>query len=263
MGERIEINGHPTWVEQRGEPGDTIVLLHGGMSDSDTFLDGIGPPLQQRHRLVAFDRRGHGHTADTDEPFHYDDMATETIGVLEQAVGGPAHLVGWSDGGIIGLLVALRRPDLIDRLVLIGTNFHYDGVLPVDLDPNSPFAARIAQSYGERSPDGIEHFGEVFGKFIAMSTTEPTLTVEDLARITAPTLVLVGDDDVIALSHTCALYEALPAGQLCVVPRASHALSLEYPEEAARIILAFLAADVPPVTLMPARRTARYDEAPS
>ena len=59
-------------------------------------------------------------------------MATETIGVLEQVVGGPAHLVGWSDGGIVGLLVALRRPDLVDRLVLIGANFHFDGVVPLD-----------------------------------------------------------------------------------------------------------------------------------
>ena len=110
MGERIEINGHPTWVEQRGETGDTILLLHGGMSNSDTLLDVLSAPLTERHRLVAFDRRGHGFTADTDAPFHYDDMATETIGVLEKVVGGPAHLVGWSDGGIVGLLVALTAP---------------------------------------------------------------------------------------------------------------------------------------------------------
>jgi pimeloyl-ACP methyl ester carboxylesterase len=203
---------------------------------------------------VAFDRRGHGFTADTDAAFHYDDMATETIGVLEEVVRGPAHIVGWSDGGIVGLLVALARPDLVNRLVLIGVNFHHDGILPLDLDPSSPLAAMMLQSYAERSPDGAEHFGDVFAKFLTMATTEPTLTVDDLRRVTAPTLVTVGDDDLIRFDHTCALYESLPAGQLCVVPRASHALPIEYPDETARIVLSFLAADLPPQTFMPLRR---------
>jgi pimeloyl-ACP methyl ester carboxylesterase len=254
MGERIEINGHPTWVEQRGETGDPILLLHGGMSNSDLLLDALGAPLVDRHRLVAFDRRGHGFTADTDAPFHYDDMATEAIGVLEEVVRGPAHLVGWSDGGIVGLLVALSRPDLVDRLVLIGVNFHHDGVLPLELDPSSSFAAMMQQSYAERSPDGPEHFGDLFGKFMVMVTTEPTLTVDDLRRVTAPTLVMVGDDDLVRLDHTCALYESLPAGQLCVVPRASHGLPIEYPDETARNVLSFLTADLPPETFMPLRR---------
>ena len=91
---------------------------------------------------------------------------------------------------------------------------------------------------------------------MTMVSTEPTLTVDDLRRVTAPTLVMVGDDDLIELSHTCALYESLPAGQLCVVPRASHGLPLEYPDETARNVLSFLAADLPPKTLMPSRRAA-------
>jgi pimeloyl-ACP methyl ester carboxylesterase len=254
MGERIEINGHPTWVDQRGETGDTVLLLHGGMSNSDVLLDVLGAPLAERHRLVAFDRRGHGFTADTDAAFHYDDMAAETIGVLDEVVRGPAHIVGWSDGGIVGLLVALNRPDLVSRLVLIGANFHYDGILPLEIDPSSPLAAMMVQSYAERSPDGAEHFEDVLGKFMTMITTEPTLTVDDLRKVTAPTLVLVGDDDLIKLDHTCALYESLPAGQLCVVPRASHALPIEYPDETARNVLSFLAADLPPTTAMPLRR---------
>ena len=77
--------------------------------------------------MVAFDRRGHGRTGDTEAPFHYDDMARETVDVLEQVVGGPAHLIGWSDGGIIAMLVAKSHPDLVRRLVLIGANFHFNG----------------------------------------------------------------------------------------------------------------------------------------
>jgi pimeloyl-ACP methyl ester carboxylesterase len=258
VGDRILIDGHPTWVDHRGEGSRTVVLLHGGLSDSDTLIGPLGAALGQRYRVVAFDRRGHGYTADTEAPFHYDDMATETITVLEQVVGGQAHLVGWSDGGIVALLVALRRPDLVGRLIAIGANFHHDGILPLDFAPDSPVLAMLAQNYAERSPDGAEHFGVVAEKFMTMASTEPTLTVDDVARITAPTLVMVGDDDVIRLSHTCALYEALPAGQLAVVPGASHALPIERPDETAHTILHFLAADVPPVTFMPVRRPTHH-----
>ena len=103
--------------------------------------------------MVAFDRRGHGRTADTDEPFHYDTMTDETVAVMER-VGGPAHVVGWSDGGIIALLLAQRRPDLVSKMVLIGANFHYDGLLTFEIDPDSPVVATMVDDYAERSPDG-------------------------------------------------------------------------------------------------------------
>lgn len=254
MAEQFDINGHSTWVETRGDGKTTVLLLHGGLSNSDLLLDSLSAPLETQHRVVAFDRRGHGYTADSAEPFHYDEMATETIGVLEQVVGGRAHLVGWSDGGIVGLLVALRRPDLVDRLVVIGTNFHFDGALPIDFDPNSSFAAMIMQAYAKRSPDGAEHFEEIAGKFMTLVTTEPTITVDDLKKIVAPTLVMAGDDDMIKLSHTAALYESLPNGQLAIVPGTSHALPVERPAETAQIILGFLQADAKPVTFLPIRR---------
>jgi pimeloyl-ACP methyl ester carboxylesterase len=254
MGERIDINGHPTWVKVRGDGDETVLLLHGGMSNSDLLLDALGDELVERYRVVAFDRRGHGYTADTPAPFHYEDMGAETIGVLETVVGGFAHLVGWSDGGIIALLVGMRRPELVGRLVVIGANYHFDGALPLEIPEDSPVAAEMFEAYAARSPDGAEHFGEIFPRFMAMATSEPTWTVDDLSTVTAPTLVMAGDDDLIRLTHTAELYEALPAGQLSIVPATSHALPLERPAEVARIILDFLAADVPPVTMMPIRR---------
>jgi pimeloyl-ACP methyl ester carboxylesterase len=254
VGDHIEIGGHPTWVDERGDGAETVLLLHGGMSNSDLLLDVLGDPLAEHYRVVAFDRRGHGYTADTPAAFHYEDMATETIGVLERVVGGRSHLVGWSDGGIVALFVAMRRPELVDRMVLIGTNFHHDGVLPLELSEDSPVAAQLLEAYAARSPDGPDHFGVLFEKFLAMATTEPTLSAGDIAAITAPTLVMVGDDDLPRLAHTCELYETLPAGQLCVIPAASHTLPIERPADVARNVVGFLAAQLPPATLMPIRR---------
>lgn len=260
MGDRIDINGHPTWVEQLdcegGGSGDTVLFLHGGLSNSDTMLDSIGGAIRAQYRVVAFDRRGHGRTADSPAPFSYDDMAAQTIAVLERVVDGPAHLVGWSDGGIISLLVALQRPELVNRMVVIGANFHFEGLLPIDGGgPGEDAFAMIRQSYEERTPDGADHFEEVAGKTFQMFASEPTMTVDDLRRIEAPTLVMVGDDDMIQLAHTVELYESLPNGQLSVVPATSHVLPLEQPDVVADIVLRFLAAPVPPVTMMPVRRT--------
>jgi pimeloyl-ACP methyl ester carboxylesterase len=87
-----------------------------------------------------------------------------------------------------------------------------------------------------------------------MAASEPTLTADDLGGITAPTLVLVGDDDGISLAHTCALYESLPHGQLCVLPAASHAVVVEQAELTTRMISEFLARPASPTTLIPIRR---------
>jgi pimeloyl-ACP methyl ester carboxylesterase len=259
----IDVNGHRTWLTVGGSHEQTVLLLHGGLSESDSMLETVGGPIGERYRVAAFDRRGHGRTADTPEPFHYDDMADQTVAVLEH-LGGSAHVVGYSDGGIIGLLVALRRPDLLDRLVLIGTNFHHDGLRQLDPpdgggdggggDADDAFA-RIAQTYAEHSPDGADHFEEFIAKTFTMFASEPTMTVADLARVEVPRLVLVGDDDLVELPHTVELYESIPDAQLAVVPAASHLLPIEQPEETARIILRYLAAPLPPKTMLPSRRS--------
>lgn len=243
MGAYVDIGGHPMWVEERGAGLETVVFLHGGLSNSDVLLNAIGPAVVRRYRVVAFDRRGHGRTADTPDPFHYDDMVTETIGVLERVVGDRAHLVGWGDGAVIALLVALRQPELVPKVVAIGAHYHYEGLYPAPNPAASSAMPEIAASYGERSPDGRDHFVDVVNKSLTMVASEPMLSTDDLKQVDVPTLVVSADDGLVRLDHTVALYEALPAGQLAVVPGASHALPIEKPAALARLILEFLAAD--------------------
>jgi pimeloyl-ACP methyl ester carboxylesterase len=118
MGSYVEIGELKTWYDEQGE-GEPLVLLHGGMSMNETWGAQM-PDFGARFRVTAPERRGHGHTPDLEGPMSYDVMANDTIGFLEAVVGNPAHLIGWSDGGIVGLLIAMARPDLVRKLVVIG-----------------------------------------------------------------------------------------------------------------------------------------------
>jgi len=215
--------------------------------------DAIEPAIGDRFRVVAFDRRGHGRTADTDAAFTYAEMTSETIAAIEKLVGAPVHLVGWSDGGIVSLLVALGRSDLVRSLVLIGTNYHIDGMMPID-PSNASIPEIIRARYVERSPDGPEHFAVVAKKSFAMFAAEPKLTTDDLRRVTARALVIVGDDDLTTLAHTASLYESLPAGQLAVVPGSSHGVLFEKPEFVGNLIRDFLGSTEEPKEMFPVRR---------
>jgi pimeloyl-ACP methyl ester carboxylesterase len=246
------IGGVPTWYETVGNGPEDLVLLHGGLSSSED-LSGVFAPLRESYRVTSFDRRGHGRTPDTQEDFHYESMADETIAILEH-LDTRAHLVGVSDGGIVAAITAMRRPELVDRLVLIAANYHYDGLVPFEIERGSPTWEFIASRYGSVSPDSAEHFMVVAEKSFVLFAREPTMTQDDISMITAPTLVIVGDDDAVRLDHSVALYEALPNGQLCVVPGASHFLPVEKPDEVMRIIVKFLRSSAHPETLFPIRR---------
>ena len=260
----VSLNGHRTWTTIGPRRGPVVVLLHGGMSSSASMLRSIGPRLAKDFTVAAFDRRGHGRTADTAEPFSYDDMTDETMAFIRY-IGRPVHLIGHSDGGIIALLTAMRAPELVRRVVAVGANFHFSAIVetaPFDLD-GEQFEA-WATDYAALSPDGRGHARVVAQKALTLFATEPVMEASELAAVRVPVLVMAGDDEVIALSHTCALYEALPDAQLAIVPGTSHAVLKERPKESARIIRHFLRAPLPPVTFQPVRRlSGREDGLPS
>jgi pimeloyl-ACP methyl ester carboxylesterase len=175
----VGVGGVTTWYAEHGT-GDPLVLLHGGFSDASEF-GGTIPALAEHFHVFTPERRGHGHTPDVPGPISYDLMAADTAAFLDNLEIGRSHLVGHSDGANVALLVALSRPDLVDRLVLISGNFHHDGLV-AEVDLNELAANDyLADAYGQFSPDGRDHFPVVAAKIFRMATTEPTLIAADLA----------------------------------------------------------------------------------
>jgi pimeloyl-ACP methyl ester carboxylesterase len=254
----IDLDGVRTWYDERGT-GEPLVLLHGGLSDSRDFAGNLDA-LAEHHRTFLPDRRGHGRTPDVEGPFSADALAGDVIAFLEQVVGGPARVVGYSAGATVALHVAARRPDLVERLVLISGAFDATGLL---LRPSAggPVPPELVATYAEVSPDGAEHFPVILDK-VVRAVAEPGLSTAELAAIGCRTLVVSGDDDLVSLDHTLALYRALPFSALAVVPETSHLLLHEKPAEVTALVAAFLAGDPAP-TRMPIRRAAAPDGFPA
>lgn len=248
--------GVRTVYDDDGE-GSPVVILHGGLEHAGSW-DDVAAALAGGHRVLRPDRRGHGRTPDVEGPYTYDTMADETIAFLDQVVGGPADLVGYSDGGVIALLVMRARPDLVRSAVVIGTDFHHDGLLPAMAerlrhpDPDNPHLQPMRDEHAALSPDGAGHWPVFHAKVSEMGITGPTMTVQDVSAIDRPVLVVVGDDDVVDHHHTIELYQALPDGQLAIVPGASHLLPIEQPEQLLALVQRFIDGE-PAQRLMPMR----------
>ncbi len=161
--------------------------------------------------------------------------------------------MGCSDGAVVALTLASRRPDLVRRLVVVAGVFHRDGWEEGVLDGEPPDFLR--SSYGELSPDGIGHYDVVVAKLAAMHAAEPALTQADLGQIGVRTLAMTGDDDEVRLEHAAAMYRALPEAEFAVVPGTSHGLLVEKPALCNLLMTEFLTKD-PVQTFAPIRRAA-------
>ena len=236
--------------------GDPVVLLHGGGASGASWGAQVAV-LAERYRVFVPERRGHGRTPDVDGPHTYEAMAEETIAFLEQVAGGPAHLIGWSDGGTVALHVVHDRPDLVRSVVTMGSVFHFEGLHPAfhtlfSDDPDSPKQALVREAYKANSVDAAQHWPVFWRRMLTMWRTGPTMNVDDLRRIDRPILVMVGDDDGVTYEHTATMFESLPRGQLAVIPGTSHAAPIEKPALVNAMVLDFLA-DSTPNRMVPVR----------
>ena len=241
-GQFVEIAGLSTYYEIDGS-GEPLLLLHGGLCSAEIF-DRMIPGLTRRYRVFVPERRGHGRTPDTDEPFSYDAMTAETFAFMDALGSASARVVGHSDGGNIGLLMAIRHPDRVLCLVSISGNFRPD---VMDLETSRPRAATdaivaaVEDDYRRLSPDGPAHLPVVWAKLDSLWNDWTGITLDALRAIVVPTLVMAGDADVIRIEHTVDLYRALELGQLAIIPNTGHNLIRERADRIDDLILDFLA----------------------
>lgn len=245
----IDVAGLATWHEIVGE-GDPLVLLHGAFAGASSWFAQTPALAAAGFEVYVPERRGHVHTRDVEGPLTYSVMADDTIAYLETAVGRRAHLVGWSDGAVVGLLVAQRRPELVDRLVLIGQYYNSGGkvaggLADEGLELDGDAISFLRTEYDQVSPDGPDHFPVVYAKLLQMIRTEPELDLASFAAVTTPTLVLQGDRDEVTLEHSAAVTQTLPNARLAVLP-GSHGLPIESPDVVNPLLISFLRGGPPP-----------------
>jgi len=258
MPEYINLRNHQVYNYEWDHEGEAVVLLHGGLSKTSSWDYLMVPPLEDEFHVFAYDRTGHGFTGDQPGSLHFEFQCQEAIAYLEDVVKEPAHLIGYSDGGIIALMVAIKRPELVKSIVAIGANYHCSAPLKDFLE------ARVSEEdqaeYNLISPDAPHTLLEKTIRMNEIWKTEPDISLSEIASIQCPVLVMAGDDDVIAHDHTISLYEALPLGQLAIIPGTSHGLVKEKPALLIAVIMQFLEDLSYPITRDPIRRTNNQSE---
>ena len=152
-------------------------------------------------------------------------------------------------------MVAIARPELVKSIVSIAANFNADGIVDLpEFDPAS-ISDEYRAEYAEMSPDAPETLDLKIAKMLEIWKVEPKINIADIAQINVPVMVMAGDDDVVKHSHSIELYEALPLGQLAIVPGTSHGLVKEKPAIVTTLIQSFLNDQTYPITRQPIRRT--------
>jgi pimeloyl-ACP methyl ester carboxylesterase len=211
--------------------GPPVVLLHGGLANADYWGNQV-KALMPRRTVIVMDSRGHGRSTRDTRPYGYDLMADDVVGLLDFLQVPKADVVGWSDGGILGLDLAIRHKGRVGKAFAFAANTVPSGVKD-DVEKNPTFAAFIARAGDEyrahsSTPKEYDAFVEQISK---MWASEPNWTDAQLAAIAAPVLVVDGDhDEAIKREHTEYIAATIPHAGLLILPNASHFAFLQDPE---------------------------------
>lgn len=241
---RVDINDISLYYETYGE-GSPVLVLHGGSAFIETMHNQV-TALAADHFVVAPDSRAHGRTSDAEGvPLSYAQMADDMIALMDHLQIDKADIVGWSDGGNIGLDMAIRYPDRVGKLVTYGSNFHTNGLVPdaegegINSSPDDPSWEVVRSFYQSVAPDP-DHWPVFHGKLMTMWDTQPTFTVGDLGGVSSPTLVMAGEFDSIKEAHTREMAASIPDATLLIVEGQDHFAPLMAPETVTPHIVAFL-----------------------
>jgi pimeloyl-ACP methyl ester carboxylesterase len=233
------INGIKIWyaIFGRGAP---VILLHGGLANANYWGE-LVPALAPRYRVVVMDSRGHGRSSRDARPFGYDLMASDVLALMDFLKIDKTPVIGWSDGAIIGLDIAIRHPERLSKLFAFAANSDPSGVKDVNQSPVfTSFIARARQEYEKLSPTPTEY--EVFlTQVTKMWETQPNWTGDDLANIKVPTWIVDADhDEAIKRENTLFMADHIPDSGLLIEPRVSHFAFLQDAQQFNADVLHFL-----------------------
>ena len=233
------VNGIKIWYASFGQ-GDPVILLHGGLANSNYWGEQVRA-LMPRYRVIVMDSRGHGRSSRDERPFGYDLMAEDVVGLMDFLKVPKAALVGWSDGAIIGLDIAMKHPERLTRLFAFAANSDPSGVADIGSSPVfNAYIARAEKEYEALSPTPKDYkpFLDQIGK---MWETQPNWTAVDLKKIAVPTWIVDADhDEAIKRENTEFMAANIPGAGLLIQPKVSHFSFIQDPAQFDADLLHFL-----------------------
>ncbi|MHC8286093.1 alpha/beta fold hydrolase [Pseudomonas sp. XS1P51] len=236
----LDANGARLFYRVVGQ-GSPVILLHGGLANSDYWGNQVDV-LAPHHTVVLLDSRGHGRSSRDAQAYGYDLMADDVVAVLDHLKIPKADVVGWSDGAILGLDLAIRHPERVGKIFAFAANSTTSGVIP-GVEKNPVFAAyieRAGQEYKKLSPTP-DKFDQFVEQISHMWATQPEWSDADLKKIKTPVLIVDGDhDEAIKREHTEYMAATIPGAGLAILPNASHFAFIQAPADFNAILLNFL-----------------------
>ena len=216
------VNGLRLYYELHGSGGTPLVLIHGGGSTIGTNFGRVLPLLARDRRVIAVEVQAHGHTRDIDRPFTFEQDADDVAALLDSLHVPQADVLGFSNGGTTALQIGIRHPAKVRRLVIASSNYRRDGMAPGfwDFMEKGTFAD-MPQPYKDAylkinpSQEGVHAMHDRDAQRMLAFKDIPD---DAIKSIQAPTLVVVGDQDVIRVEHALQLSRTLPHARLCVLP---------------------------------------------
>ena len=220
----VDHNGARIWYGTAGR-GEPVVLLHGGMESSLSWGNQVPALVKTHHKVILIDSRGHGRSTLGPYPLSYEKMQSDVMAVMDTLHLKKASFVGWSDGGIISLIMAMKNPERVNRVYAFGASMNTDAAVSGAFTSPilSEVAAKLAKDYARISPtpDG---FGTLHQALETMQKKEPNYTTKELAAINVSKIAIADGDheEFITRAHTDYLAAIIPGAKLIILPNVSH-----------------------------------------
>jgi pimeloyl-ACP methyl ester carboxylesterase len=234
------INGVRIWYAVYGH-GKPVILLHGGLANSNYWGNQV-PVLAKRYQVIVMDSRGHGRSSRDSQAYSYDLMASDVLGLMDFLKIKQAAIVGWSDGAILGMDIAIHHPERITKLFAFGANSDPSGTLDASKSPvfSAYSLVRAKQEYEKLSPTPTQ-YNEFLNQIKTMWETQPNFTKAELNGIKTPTWIVDGDhDEGIKRENTELMAAEIPNAGLLLQPAVSHFSFIQDPEQFNNDVLHFL-----------------------